>query len=40
MVIDASAIVAIFFNEPDAQTYRERIADDRFRVKLTKASDL
>ena len=32
MVIDTSAIVAIFFNEPDAQTYRERIADDPCRL--------
>lgn len=32
MVIDTSAIVAIFFNEPDAQYYRERIADDALRL--------
>ncbi|MGK6315582.1 type II toxin-antitoxin system VapC family toxin [Neorhizobium sp. DT-125] len=32
MVIDTSAIVAIFFNEPDAQHYRERIADDPIRL--------
>ncbi|MDI5929412.1 type II toxin-antitoxin system VapC family toxin [Rhizobium leguminosarum] len=32
MVIDTSAIVAIFFNEPDAQEYRERIADDPVRL--------
>lgn len=32
MVIDTSAIVAIFFNEPDAQIYRERIADDPVRL--------
>lgn len=32
MVIDTSAIVAIFFNEPDAQLYRERIADDPIRL--------
>ncbi|MUZ65033.1 type II toxin-antitoxin system VapC family toxin [Agrobacterium vitis] len=32
MVIDTSAIVAIFFNEPDAQKYRERIADDPVRL--------
>lgn len=32
MVIDTSAIVAIFFNEPDAVTYRERIADDPIRL--------
>ena len=32
MVIDTSAIVAIFFNEPDAASYRERIADDPVRL--------
>lgn len=32
MVIDTSAIVAIFFGEPDAPTYRERIADDPIRL--------
>lgn len=32
MVIDTSAIVAIFFNEPDAPSYRERIADDPIRL--------
>ena len=32
MVIDTSAIVAIFFNEPDAVSYRERIADDPIRL--------
>jgi len=32
MVIDTSAIVAIFFNEPDAPSYRERIADDPVRL--------
>jgi ribonuclease VapC len=32
MVIDTSAIVAIFFNEPDAQYYRVRIADDALRL--------
>ena len=32
MVIDTSAIVAIFFNEPDAADYRERIADDPIRL--------
>lgn len=32
MVIDTSAIVAIFFNEPDAPSYRERIADDPNRL--------
>lgn len=32
MVIDTSAIVAIFFNEPDASYYRERIADDPIRL--------
>ncbi|WID99724.1 type II toxin-antitoxin system VapC family toxin (plasmid) [Bosea vestrisii] len=32
MVIDTSAIVAIFFNEPDAPRYRERIADDPVRL--------
>lgn len=38
MVIDTSAIVAIFFNEPDALRYRERIADDP--VRLMSASTL
>jgi ribonuclease VapC len=32
MVIDTSAIVAIFFNEPDAMDYSERIADDPIRL--------
>lgn len=32
MVIDTSAIAAIFFNEPDALRYRERIADDPVRL--------
>ena len=32
MVIDTSAIVAIFFNEPDAPHYRERIAEDPIRL--------
>ena len=32
MVIDTSAIVAIFFNEPDAASYRVRIADDSIRL--------
>jgi ribonuclease VapC len=32
MVIDTSAIVAVFFGEPDAQMYRERIADDPVRL--------
>lgn len=32
MVIDTSAIVAIFFSEPDAQYYRERVADDPLRL--------
>lgn len=32
MVIDTSAIVAIFFNEPDAASYRSRIADDSIRL--------
>ncbi len=32
MVIDTSAIVAIFFDEPDAPHYRERIADDPIRL--------
>lgn len=32
MVIDTSAIVAIFFGEPDAPRYRERIADDPVRL--------
>ena len=31
MVIDTSAIVAIFFGEPDAPRYREHIADDPVR---------
>ena len=38
MVIDTSAIVAIFYNEPDAQIYRERIADDP--VRLVSAATL
>jgi ribonuclease VapC len=32
MVIDTSAIVAIFFNEPDALHYRQRIAEDPVRL--------
>jgi ribonuclease VapC len=32
MVIDASAIVAIAFNEPEAKSFRERIADDPVRL--------
>ncbi|MPT24699.1 type II toxin-antitoxin system VapC family toxin [Ancylobacter polymorphus] len=32
MVIDTSAIIAIFFNEPDAALYRERIAEDSVRL--------
>lgn len=32
MVIDTSPIVAIFFNEPDAARFRERIADDPVRL--------
>ncbi|MDH0615647.1 MULTISPECIES: type II toxin-antitoxin system VapC family toxin [unclassified Agrobacterium] len=32
MVIDTSAIVAIFFNEPDAADYSKRIADDPIRL--------
>lgn len=32
MVIDSSAIVAIFFHEPDARTFRERIAEDPVRL--------
>lgn len=32
MVIDTSAIAAVFFNEPDAQHYRERIAEDPLRL--------
>jgi ribonuclease VapC len=32
MVIDKSAIAAIFFNEPDAPRFRERIADDSVRL--------
>lgn len=38
MVIDTSAIVAIFFNEPDAPAYRERIVDDP--VRLVSAATL
>ena len=38
MVIDTSAIVAIFFGEPDAPRYRERIADDP--VRLVSAATL
>jgi ribonuclease VapC len=32
MVIDTSAIVAIAFNEPEAKSFRERIADDPVRL--------
>lgn len=32
MVIDASAIAAIAFNEPEAKGFRERIADDPVRL--------
>ena len=32
MVIDTSAIVAIFFNEPDALHSRQRIAEDPVRL--------
>lgn len=32
MVIDSSAIVAIAFNEPEARSFRERIADDPIRL--------
>jgi ribonuclease VapC len=32
MVIDSSAIVAIFFHEKDARTFRERIAEDPVRL--------
>ena len=32
MVIDASAIVAIAFNEPETKSFRERIADDPVRL--------
>jgi ribonuclease VapC len=32
MVIDASAIVAIAFSEPEAKSLRERIADDPVRL--------
>jgi ribonuclease VapC len=32
MVIDTSAIVAIFFNDSYAASYRERIADDPVRL--------
>ena len=38
MVIDTSAIVAIFFGEPDAAGYRERVADDP--VRLVSAATL
>ena len=34
MVIDASAIVAIAFNEPEAKSFHERIADDPVRLIL------
>jgi len=32
MVIDTSVIVAIAFNEPEARSFRERIADDSIRL--------
>ena len=32
MVIDASGIVAIAFNEPEARRFRELIADDPVRL--------
>src|SRR5205085_5474571 len=32
MVIDTSAIVAIAFNEPDAASFEQRIADDPVRL--------
>jgi ribonuclease VapC len=32
MVLDSSAIVAIFFNEPDAKLLEARIADDPVRL--------
>jgi ribonuclease VapC len=32
MVIDASAIVAIAFNEPEAEAFEQRIADDLVRL--------
>lgn len=32
MVIDSSAIVAIFFHESDARTFRERVAEDPVRL--------
>jgi ribonuclease VapC len=32
VVIDASAIVAIAFNEPEAKSFRERIAEDPVRL--------
>lgn len=32
MVIDTSAIVAIFFNEPDSATYRNHIANSPVRL--------
>ena len=32
MVIDASAIVAIAFNEPEAEAFEQRIADDPVRL--------
>lgn len=37
MVIDLPAIVAIFFNERDAPSYRERMADDPVRLISAKA---
>ncbi|WP_108522894.1 type II toxin-antitoxin system VapC family toxin [Bradyrhizobium algeriense] len=32
MVLDTSAIVAIFFNEPDAPRFREQVAEDPVRL--------
>jgi ribonuclease VapC len=32
MVIDSSAIVAIFFNEPDAPSLQRKVADDPVRM--------
>jgi ribonuclease VapC len=32
MMIDASAIVAIAFNEPEAEAFEQRIADDPIRL--------
>ncbi|MDA9405385.1 MULTISPECIES: type II toxin-antitoxin system VapC family toxin [unclassified Bradyrhizobium] len=32
MVIDTSALIAIAFNEPEAKSFRERVADDPVRL--------